>query len=91
MEGVELRVENDGAALGGREGDGGRPGGGRAGSGLGLAATRARLATAYGDRASLRLLRRDGDAGGVSVRIILPRSVRSAPGDARRGELVEAS
>jgi sensor histidine kinase YesM len=72
LTGVELRVENDGTALQ-AAGDGPAA---TAGSGVGLAATRARLATAYGDRASLQLLHREG--GGVSVRIVLPRSVRAA-------------
>lgn len=61
---VELVVENDGAIL---EGTGLRS----KGKGLGLSATRARLLTAYGDRASLTLKPRDG--GGVVVRIALPR------------------
>jgi signal transduction histidine kinase len=61
---LELRVENDGAGLDEST---------RAdGHGVGLAATRARLATAYGDRASLELLPRPG--GGVVVRVMLPRS-----------------
>ncbi|HJQ39672.1 MAG TPA: histidine kinase, partial [Thermoanaerobaculia bacterium] len=60
--GVELRVENDGAGL-----DESVRGNGH---GVGLAATRARLETAYGDRASLELLPRDG--GGVVVRLRLP-------------------
>ncbi|HEX9729639.1 MAG TPA: histidine kinase [Gemmatimonadales bacterium] len=40
------------------------------GRGLGLAATRARLTTAYGDKASLTLLPRGG--GGVMVQVIVP-------------------
>lgn len=64
-EGVELRVENDGPSLD----PAAAPVGGH---GVGLAATRARLATAHGDRASLTLLTRAG--GGVTVRLILPRS-----------------
>jgi two-component system LytT family sensor kinase len=66
---VELRVENDGTALD-------APGRGD-GHGIGLAATRARLATAFGDRASLQLLPRV--AGGVVVQLILPRSVTAVP------------
>jgi LytS/YehU family sensor histidine kinase len=61
-EGIELRVENDGTSL-----EDSRSGG----SGVGLAATRARLTTTYGDRASLRLTARS--EGGVRVRIVLPR------------------
>ncbi|MDF2772505.1 MAG: signal transduction histidine kinase, LytS, partial [Geminicoccaceae bacterium] len=61
--GVEIRVENDGTPL---EAEGSR----RAGHGVGLAATRARLATAYGDRASLELLPREG--GGVVVSLTVP-------------------
>jgi two-component system LytT family sensor kinase len=62
-EGLELRVENDGAELDASTRVNGH--------GVGLAATRARLATAYGDRASLQLLAREG--GGVVVQLILPR------------------
>ena len=61
--GIELRVENDGAELDASARVNGH--------GVGLAATRARLATAYGDRASLQLLAREG--GGVVVQLILPR------------------
>ena len=68
-DGVELRVENDGPAL--------NPVAADAGHGVGLAATRARLTTAYGDRASLRLLPREG--GGVTVRLVVPRTV-ATPG-----------
>jgi len=64
-QGVELRVENDGPALDPEAAPAG-------GHGVGLAATRARLVTAYGDRASLTLLPREG--GGVTVRLMLPRS-----------------
>jgi signal transduction histidine kinase len=60
--GVELRVENDGVDLDESTRNNGH--------GVGLAATRARLETAYGDRASLELLPRDG--GGVIVRLRLP-------------------
>lgn len=63
-DGLELRVENDGAAL--------DSGARAAGKGVGLAATRARLATAYGELAFLQLLPRNG--GGVVVRLMLPRS-----------------
>lgn len=63
-QGLELLVENDGPAL--------APAAPDDGPGVGIAATRARLTTAYGDRASLTLRPRDG--GGVSVRLILPRS-----------------
>ena len=69
---VELLVENDGTSL---EVDHVPAGDTTTGSGVGLAATRARLATAYGDSASLRLLPREGS--GVRVRITLPRSVRA--------------
>ena len=90
-EGVELRVDDDGASL---AAEGARPAGAAPpGSGVGLAATRARLATAYGDRASLRLLPREGN--GMSVRITLPRLARRAGETATppRGPraLVEAS
>lgn len=62
-EGLEIIVENDGMSL--------ESGEQRAkGHGVGLAATRARLMTAYGDRASLTLRPREG--GGVRVRIVLP-------------------
>jgi two-component system, LytTR family, sensor kinase len=61
--GVELRVENDGPGL-----DLAEP---RVnGHGVGLSASRARLTTAYGDGASLRLEPRPG--GGVVVRLVLP-------------------
>jgi two-component system, LytTR family, sensor kinase len=65
-EGVELIVENDGVEL---AGSGQRT----TGHGLGLSATRARLMTAYGDRASLTLKPREG--GGARVRIVLPRKL----------------
>ena len=64
--GVELTVQNDGNALGQN---------GRVGHGVGIATTRARLMTAYGDRASLTLLPRV--EGGVTVRIVIPR--KTAP------------
>jgi two-component system LytT family sensor kinase len=64
-EGLELLVENDGPALDPAAAPG-------EGHGVGIAATRARLHTAYGDRASLTLLPREG--GGVTVRLVLPRS-----------------
>ncbi len=61
--GTCLRVENDGPAL--------DPAATRGnGRGVGLAATRARLAAAYGDRASLEILPRP--SGGVVVQIIVP-------------------
>jgi hypothetical protein len=63
-EGVELVVENDGTVLEPKA-----PG--AKGHGVGIAATRARLLTAYGDRASLTLKPRED--GGVRVRIVLPR------------------
>jgi len=69
-EGVELIVENDGLEL---AGSGSRA----AGHGVGLSATRARLLTAYGDRASLTLKPRDG--GGARVRIVLPRRLATVP------------
>ena len=71
--GVELTVENDGSTL--RQ-NGARP----TGHGLGITATRARLATAYGERASLELLARA--EGGVVVRIVVPRKT-AAPQPAR--------
>lgn len=69
---ITLTVENDGAAL---APDDARDTG-TGGHGLGVAATRARLATAYGERASLSLLPRP--EGGVTVRIELPRIERRA-------------
>jgi two-component system, LytTR family, sensor kinase len=67
--GVELTVQNDGNTL---APNGTKP----SGHGVGIASTRARLLTAYGDRASLTLLPRDG--GGVLVRIVVPRRVAPA-------------
>lgn len=63
-EGVELVVENDGTVLEPKAA-------GTRSHGVGIAATRARLLTAYGDRASLTLKPRE--VGGVRVRIVLPR------------------
>ncbi len=63
-DGVELMVENDGPAL--------APAAPDDEHGVGVAATRARLTTAYGERASLTLLPRNG--GGVVVRLILPQT-----------------
>jgi sensor histidine kinase YesM len=68
-EGLELIVENDGPEPTGQRG---------AGHGLGLSTTKARLMTAYGDRASLTLKPRDG--GGARVRIVIPRRLAEAPG-----------
>lgn len=70
-EGVELVVENDGTSLD-RQGAPTAVGG----HGLGLATTRARLRTMYGDRASLHMVSRAG--GGVRVRIVLPGSAVAA-------------
>jgi two-component system, LytTR family, sensor kinase len=64
--GVQLTVTNDGPV--GRESA-------RTGHGVGLAATRARLMTAYGDRASLTLT--PSVHGGATVRMVVPR--RTAP------------
>jgi sensor histidine kinase YesM len=61
---VELVVENDGAVVDEKEQK-------AKGRGVGLAATRARLLTAYGDMASLTL--RPREDGGMRVRIVLPR------------------
>ena len=72
-EDVELLVENDGNSP--LEGDDASASATSRGSGVGLSATRARLTTAYGDRASLRLVTREGN--GARVRITLPRSVRA--------------
>jgi LytS/YehU family sensor histidine kinase len=66
--GVGLTVENDGSALRAN---------GRSGHGVGIASTRARLMTAYGDRASLALLPRA--EGGVKVRISIPRKTSTQP------------
>jgi two-component system LytT family sensor kinase len=63
-EGVEILVENNGPEIAAAA---------QKGHGLGLSTTRARLMTAYGDRASLTLKPREG--GGVRVRIVLPRKV----------------
>ncbi len=63
-DGVELSVENDGCALAGKSNG--------AGYGIGIATTRARLATAYGDAAKLTLSPRAG--GGARVTIVVPRS-----------------
>ena len=68
--GVELTVENDGNTLR-------RNGGPGSGHGVGIATTRARLMTAYGDRASLTLLPRA--AGGVTVRIVVPQRTLPHP------------
>ena len=67
--GVQLIVENDGTTL---PSNGAR---GR-GRGTGIATTRARLAAAYGDLASLTIRSRDG--GGVTVSVIVPRSSGSS-------------
>ena len=75
-DGVELVVENDGMPLAGAT-DGARGDGG----GVGLAATRARLATAYGGRAALELRPRPG--GGARVRLVLPRPPSPAPAKPR--------
>ena len=71
VDGVELFVENNGPALDIAESRG-------SGHGVGLAATRARLSTAYGDRASLTLAPRQG--GGAIVRIVVPSSAANAAG-----------
>ena len=60
QDGLELLVENDGPADARSNG----------GHGIGLAATRARLTTAYGDRATLTLEPRT--EGGMTVRILVP-------------------
>lgn len=59
--GLELVVENDGPVDAKSNG---------AGHGIGLAATRARLETAYGTRASLEL--DPQPAGGMRVRVVIP-------------------
>ena len=69
-EGIEIVVANNGPALGeSRESR-------ASGHGLGISTTRARLLTAYGDRASLVLREREG--GGAVVRIALPRVMAAA-------------
>lgn len=78
-EGVELVVENDGAV---RDADEAKV----KGHGMGLSTTRARLLTAYGDRASLTLKPRAD--GGMRVRIVLPR--RLAPAGSERTVTVNA-
>lgn len=78
--GVELTVENDGPELhdAGRDGAKRERDGARApGHGVGLATTRARLITAYGDLASISLQPREG--GGVVVRIVVPRKTAPVP------------
>ena len=60
---ADKAVENDGTSLATVRTDSGR-------KGVGVAATRARLSTRYGERASLQLLERA--EGGVVVRIALP-------------------
>jgi len=69
-EGVELIVQNDGSTLrlNGAKGPG---------HGVGTATTRARLMTAYGDRASLTLIPRA--EGGATVRIVIPRKTSPLP------------
>lgn len=67
-EGLEIVVENNGPEVGSTA---------QRGHGLGLSTTRARLLTAYGDRASLTLKPRDG--GGARVRVVLPRKVAPLP------------
>ena len=62
--GVAITVENDGASVSSEPRRAG-------GHGVGLAATRARLMTVHGDRASLTLASRAG--GGAIVRIVIPR------------------
>lgn len=71
QEGLEILVENNGAPLE----QAARPAPG--GHGVGLAATRARLMTAWGDRASLTIDPRDG--GGARVRIVIPRRTGDRP------------
>lgn len=78
-EGLQITVENDGPVLE-------RKVQSAKGHGVGLATTRARLMTAFGDRGSLALEPRDG--GGAVVRIAIPRKV--APVDRRSAEPVRA-
>ena len=68
--GVQLTVTNDG-----RTTITAQPRG--SGHGVGLATTKARLMTAYGDRASLTLTARP--EGGAVVRVVVPRRVPSGP------------
>jgi hypothetical protein len=63
-DGVEIIVENNGPDV---------PVSAQKGHGLGLSTTRARLMTAYGDRATLTLKPRDG--GGARVRVVIPRKL----------------
>ena len=67
-EGVEIVVENNGPDI--------LPAG-QKGHGLGLSTTRARLMTAYGDRATLTLKPREG--GGARVRVVIPRKMAPRP------------
>jgi two-component system LytT family sensor kinase len=77
--GVELRVENDGPVV---DLETPRPGG----HGVGIAATRARLITAFGDDASLTLAPREG--GGTVVRMLVP--LRLAPKPANEPAMAAA-
>jgi two-component system, LytTR family, sensor kinase len=70
--GIELQVENDGAPLRGMT---------TAGHGVGLAATRARLETAYGASATLHL--ETQPAGGALVRFVIPHPGQPAERPAR--------
>lgn len=76
-----ITVEDDGPG----PAVGGRPGG----HGVGLAATGARLATAWGDAASVSLLPRTG--GGTTVRILLPMTPAETDEAGSRFEAVAAS
>ena len=81
-EGVEIRVVNDGTslAMNASAADERRPR-------IGIAATRARLATMYGRAASLEMLSKA--EGGVIVRIVLPR--REVGGSISSATLVQPS
>lgn len=63
-EGIEIVVDNNGPDI---------LSAAQKGHGLGLSTTRARLMTAYGDRATLTLKPREG--GGARVRVVIPRKV----------------
>jgi len=81
-DGVWITVENDGAVV---DTSARRAGG----HGVGLAATRARLQTIHGDRASLSLVPRPG--GGAIVRVEIPRKIaeRSAAESAAMGATMQ--
>lgn len=81
--GVEITVSNDGAGPSGAAEA--RTSHASTGRGIGISATRARLMTAHGDRASLAMQPRPD--GGMIVRVVLPRRLPEAPPARRVAEL----